>query len=207
MLSPRSKTRLSSRLAVQPLSLVVTSCDCFVRWVMLTALLVSISGHAREEPIVPPSIELAAEPFPAIATPIPYIPDIPWQPPSPRPTAKTPFAPVFLKGNNIFTGEKESWLADAVAGTQLRWPKRFTDPSICNYLIRLTQVLGLYSHEPNKHYEITVVDLPQPNAFTAGGGYIYITRGMLHQVNSEDELAGVIAHEIGHDNFHHAGVP
>lgn len=38
-----------------------------------------------------------------------------------------------------------------------------------------------------------------------GGGRVYLTRGILHQVISEDALAGVIAHEIGHDNFHHAG--
>ena len=72
-------------------------------------------------------------------------------------------------------------------------------------LTQVTQNLGRYSHEPEKHYQIVVVDTAAPNGFTAGGGSIYITRGMLRQVKNEDELAGVIAHEIGHDNFHHAG--
>ena len=105
----------------------------------------------------------------------------------------------------MFAGEKEYWLADAVAATQLQWPRKFNDPSICNYLTKVTRNLGRYSHEPGKRYELEVVDTSAKNAFTAGGGKIYITRGMLRQLNNEDELAGVIAHEIGHDNFHHAG--
>jgi predicted Zn-dependent protease len=39
---------------------------------------------------------------------------------------------------------------------------------------------------------------------TAGGGRIYISSGMLEQIQSEDELAGVLAHEIAHDAFAHA---
>jgi len=167
--------------------------------------LIGFSAVAADEPIVPPAIEFSAPIFPILLAPAAYIPDIPWLPPSPRLNAKTPFAPTFLKGNNIFTGEKEYWLADAVAGTELGWPRKFTDPLICTYLSRLAQNLGQYSNEPNKHYQITVINVPLPNAFTAGGGRVYITRGMLRQVNNEDELAGVIAHEIGHDNFHHAG--
>ena len=46
---------------------------------------------------------------------------------------------------------------------------RFNDRVICDYLTGLTNNLGRYSHEPNKHYEIAVVDLPHANAFTAGG--------------------------------------
>jgi len=45
----------------------------------------------------------------------------------------------------------------------------------------------------------------QPNAFALPGGYIYISRGLLALVNSEDELAGVLAHEIAHvAASHHA---
>lgn len=171
---------------------------------LFVVLLTGVSASANEEPILPPAIEFPGPQFPQIQWPV-VIPDIPWQPPAPRPDAKTPFAPKFVEGNNIFTGEKEYWLADAVAGTGLGWPKRLTDRVICSYLAGLTNNLGRYSHEPNKHYQIAVVDLPYANAFTAGGGRIYLTRGMLGQVISEDELAGVIAHEIGHDNFHHAG--
>jgi predicted Zn-dependent protease len=38
----------------------------------------------------------------------------------------------------------------------------------------------------------------EPNAFALPGGYVYVTRGLLALVNTEDELAGVVGHEIGH---------
>ena len=43
-----------------------------------------------------------------------------------------------------------------------------------------------------------IVDSPIPNAFALPGGYVYITRGLLALSNSEDELAGVLGHEISH---------
>jgi len=187
------------------LSWIDVQIEMFLQSFLFVVLLTCISASAAEEPIPPPAIVFPGPQFPQVHWPSTLIPDIPWQPPAPRPDATTPFAPKFLKGNNIFTGEKEYWLADAVAATEGRWPKRLADLVICNYVARLTSNLGLYSHEPDKHYEIAIVDLPYANAFTAGGGRIYLTRGILRQVISEDELAGVIAHEIGHDNFHHAG--
>ena len=179
-------------------------------WSSAVALLLctslSLAVFAIEyDQVEPPNIEIALAVFPQLTLQAATIPDIPWQPPTPRPDAKTPFAPQFLSGNNIFAGEKEYWLADAVSATEVRWPRKFSDTSICHYLTQVTQNLGRYSHEPGKHYEIEVVNIGAANAFTAGGGKIYITREMLRQVASEDELAGIIAHEIGHDNFHHAG--
>jgi predicted Zn-dependent protease len=168
-------------------------------------ILLAAASAVSDEQLEPPKIDSAGAALPQLTPQAAIIPDIPWQPPAPRLNAKTPFAPKFLAGNNIFAGEKEYWLADAIAATEIQWPRKFSDPSICYYLTQLTHNLGRYSHEPDKHYEIVVVDTASANGFTAGGGRIYITRGMLRQVNNEDELAGVIAHEIGHDNFHHAG--
>jgi predicted Zn-dependent protease len=50
----------------------------------------------------------------------------------------------------------------------------------------------------------TVLDSPVINAMALPGGYIYVTRGMLAQLNNEDQLATVIAHEIGHVAARHA---
>lgn len=172
---------------------------------LLCTFLFALASSGGDEQVGPPRIDLTVAALPHLTPYVATIPDIPWRPPDPRPNAKTPFAPQFLSGNNIFAGEKEYWLADAVAATELQWPRKFSDSSICDYLTQMTQNLGRYSHEPEKHYQIVVVDTAAANGFTAGGGRIYITRGMLRQVNNEDELAGVIAHEIGHDNFHHAG--
>ncbi len=49
-----------------------------------------------------------------------------------------------------------------------------------------------------------VLDSPIINAMALPGGYIYVTRGMLAHLNSEDQLATVLAHEIGHVTARHA---
>jgi predicted Zn-dependent protease len=47
-------------------------------------------------------------------------------------------------------------------------------------------------------YRFQIVDMNEPNAFALPGGYVYVSRGLLALANSEDELAAVIGHEIGH---------
>ena len=53
------------------------------------------------------------------------------------------------------------------------------------------------------HYTFKVVDDKDVNAYSLPGGFIYVNRGLLDAVRSDDELAGVLAHEIGHDVHHH----
>jgi predicted Zn-dependent protease len=57
-------------------------------------------------------------------------------------------------------------------------------------------VRSLPSSEIDFHF--AVVDTPEPNAFALPGGYIYVSRGLLVLLGTEDELAGVIGHELGH---------
>ena len=49
-----------------------------------------------------------------------------------------------------------------------------------------------------------VLDSPIINAMALPGGYVYVTRGMLAHLNNEDQLATVLAHEIGHVAARHA---
>ena len=69
-------------------------------------------------------------------------------------------------------------------------------------LYRLVNAVGkkLVSRLKNNQFEFQffLVDSPVPNAFALPGGYIYVTRGILPIINTEDELAGVMAHEIIH---------
>ena len=58
--------------------------------------------------------------------------------------------------------------------------------------------IGKISHRPNLNYHVKVLDSPVVNAFAVPGGYIYITRGIMAQLNNEAELMGVMSHEIGH---------
>jgi predicted Zn-dependent protease len=66
--------------------------------------------------------------------------------------------------------------------------------------------MKLVSHLPAQPfpYEFFVVDSGEPNAFALPGGYIFFTRGILALANSEDELAGVMGHEIIHSYNRHS---
>ena len=52
-------------------------------------------------------------------------------------------------------------------------------------------------------YNIKILDAPDINSFTIGGGYLYVNEGLLDFVQSDDELAGVIGHETGHNERRH----
>jgi beta-barrel assembly-enhancing protease len=56
---------------------------------------------------------------------------------------------------------------------------------------------------PDITYRFAVLETPDVNAFAAPGGYIFVTRGALNLMESESELAGVLAHEVGHVNRRH----
>jgi predicted Zn-dependent protease len=58
--------------------------------------------------------------------------------------------------------------------------------------------------DPKFEFQFKVVDDPIPNAFALPGGYVYVTRGILSLVTSEDELAGIMGHEIIHATERHS---
>ena len=71
-------------------------------------------------------------------------------------------------------------------------------PELIAYVEELGQRVAAHSPRQDVSYRFNIVDLPEPNAFALPGGYIYVSRGLLAISNSEDELANVLAHEIGH---------
>jgi predicted Zn-dependent protease len=48
-----------------------------------------------------------------------------------------------------------------------------------------------------------VIDAPEINAFATPGGFVYVNRGLIAYLNSEEQLAGVIGHEIAHVTARH----
>ena len=58
--------------------------------------------------------------------------------------------------------------------------------------------LAAVSDRPDGPWHFEIADTSTPNAFALPGGHVYLTRGLLTLVNSEDELAGVIGHEMAH---------
>ena len=58
--------------------------------------------------------------------------------------------------------------------------------------------LAMQTERPDLPWRFGVMDSDSVNAFAAPGGYVFITRGLLLRMRNEAELAGVLAHEIGH---------
>jgi predicted Zn-dependent protease len=77
-------------------------------------------------------------------------------------------------------------------------------PELNRLVERVGRQLAAASERPNLPWTFTVLDTPMVNAMALPGGYIYITRGMLERINSEDELAGVLGHEIAHVTARHS---
>jgi len=65
------------------------------------------------------------------------------------------------------------------------------------YLDSVTQKLAQCALLPYT-VRVAVMEDKEPNAFAVPGGMIYITRGMLKKIDSENELAFIIGHELGH---------
>lgn len=127
-----------------------------------------------------------------------------WTPPTSRTTALTLFAPRPLGGDNIFKGEAEQWLADAIERLETGTLVPLKDQFVLDYVSQVGNYLASHSVAPTKHYQFSLLGDEEKNAMSLGGGRIYINRGLLKAVESEDELAGVLAHEIAHDAFGHA---
>lgn len=82
--------------------------------------------------------------------------------------------------------------------------RRYDNQSLQRYIQSVGDRLAISSHRKNIVYRFTLLDSTQVNAFALPGGYIYITRGLLAYLNSEAELAAVLAHEIGHVTARHS---
>lgn len=70
-------------------------------------------------------------------------------------------------------------------------------------LNRMTDQLTAVDDSPYS-FRVRVLDIPIPNAFAAPGGYIVIFRGLIDMAESPDEVAGVLAHEMGHVTHRHS---
>jgi predicted Zn-dependent protease len=98
------------------------------------------------------------------------------------------------------TPEQEYYIGRTVAATVLLGYKPFPAADLNAYVNRVGQSLALFSLRPETFggYRFLVLDSDEINAFAAPGGLILVTRGLLRCCQTEDELAAVLAHEIGH---------
>jgi predicted Zn-dependent protease len=96
--------------------------------------------------------------------------------------------------------EEEYHIGRAVAATILGQYPLWKNGDLSRYLNLVGRTLALRSGRPELYggYHFALLDTPEANAFSAPGGIIFLTRGIVAMAADEDELAAVLAHEIQH---------
>ncbi len=107
---------------------------------------------------------------------------------------------------NIFSPEQEGFLGEAVAERIQKDYRVIEDPALINFLNAIGERLNKNLPLSNLRLRFFLVDLPDANAFVLPGGRIYVSRKLVALAQSDDELAGVIAHELGHLVAHEGAI-
>ena len=79
----------------------------------------------------------------------------------------------------------------------------YDDPELDAYVRQVGERLLRDAGITRPEFTFTLLDSPDINAFAMPGGFIYVNRGLLAYLDTEAELAGVLAHEIGHITENH----
>ena len=109
-------------------------------------------------------------------------------------------------GKGKLTESQEYYVGRGVAANAVLQAQGVrNDMALEDYVNWVGMTIALESDRPEtyKGYHFGVLNSPEVNAFAAPGGFIFVTAGAIRNMKNEDELAGVIAHEIAHVNIRH----
>ena len=107
-------------------------------------------------------------------------------------------APQFqINKPNIFTEQQEQWLGDAEAA-QLEPEYELLPEKETAELTRIGNKLLAQLPPTTIKFTFRVYVDEEVNAFSIAGGHVYVSRKLISDAHNEDEVAGVLAHEVGH---------
>jgi len=109
-------------------------------------------------------------------------------------------------GSNIFTEQQEIDLGEVLADRLPRYFRVTDDTAVTGYLARIGERLAKHLPKAQLRFRYFLVDLPGPDAFSIPGGRIYISRRMVSFIHNEDEMASIVAHEMGHIVTHQGAI-
>jgi predicted Zn-dependent protease len=99
------------------------------------------------------------------------------------------------------------FLGRAVAANLLIRYGLYTEkPALTEYLNQICAAITINSPAPDMYggYHVSILNAPDLNAFATPGGHIFVCRGLLEALTTEDALAAVLAHEIAHIQLNHS---
>lgn len=107
-------------------------------------------------------------------------------------------------GSTMDVGQdRQRSLANSATEAYLRSNRRSRDTALENKLQRMTMQLSR-ANGLGSDWTVFLIDDPQPNALTPGGGIIFVHTGFLKLATSEAQMAMVLAHEMAHTTEGHA---
>ncbi|OJF77279.1 MAG: hypothetical protein BKP49_02080 [Treponema sp. CETP13] len=111
-----------------------------------------------------------------------------------------------VKTAEVITPSQEYYTGRAVAGQILSRYTLVRNHTMEAYLNEICMSLVINSPQPEIYngYHVAIIDSDNLNAFATPGGHILVTSGLINAVDSEEELAAVLAHEISHIQLKHA---
>ncbi len=104
---------------------------------------------------------------------------------------------------NWYSTETEIRMGKSYAMELEKSVKFVNDPVVVEYVNRIAQNL-VKNSDAKVPFTIKVIDSDEVNAMALPGGFMYVNSGLILTADDEAEMAGVIAHEIGHVAAHHA---
>jgi predicted Zn-dependent protease len=112
-------------------------------------------------------------------------------------------AQVAREASRDFTEEEEADIGRMVSARILHTYPLAKNDKQQNYVTLVGNTVAAYSSRPTLEWHFAVIETPIVNAFSAPGGFVFITTGALKQLGSEAELAAVLGHEVGHATQKH----
>lgn len=104
----------------------------------------------------------------------------------------------------IYGNEKEINLGNAIAAEIAKEMKFVNDLDQNARVQGIFERLTAVCDRKDLVYTVNIIDDETVNAFSIPGGYVYIYKGLLEKLKTDDEIAGVLGHEIGHITAKHA---
>jgi predicted Zn-dependent protease len=154
----------------------------------------------------PPAPDTASPPAPESNPPAPEKLDKPDKPDKNAPSPST-LNNIDAIGNrnvgcnkgmgNWYSLDKQVAMGRAYSQQVEHTAKMVQDPVVTEYINRLGQNL-VRNSDAKVPFTIKVIDTDELNAFALPGGFFYVNSGLILAADNEAELAGVMAHEIGH---------
>ena len=120
-----------------------------------------------------------------------------------RPRAARPLRALVALGAALALGgcvteQREVAIGNQIAAQVNAQVPLVQDVPLNVYVNELGGLIARHSQRPDLTYHFYIVDSPAMNAFALPGGHVYVNRGLIERTRNVSELAGILAHEIGH---------